>query len=179
MVKSIYLVRHCHASGQEPQAELTDKGREQAEELMRFFEKRKVNHIISSPFKRAIQSIQPTAECKEINVEIDSRLAEHRLISEDVEDWIERFKESFQEMDLKMAGGQSSLEVAEKAVDLLQAATDGTILITHRNTMGLLLMQIVGVKGLKEWTAFSHPDVYEVEVNNNSYDVKRIWNPKR
>lgn len=51
MGKTVYMVRHCQATGQELQAELTDKGIEQAKELMRFFEKRNIKHIISSPLR--------------------------------------------------------------------------------------------------------------------------------
>lgn len=175
MDKTVYLVRHCQAAGQELQAELTDEGIEQAKELMRFFEKRNIKHIISSPFTRAIQSIQPTADNLGLQVEIDGRLAEHKLISKNLKDWIERLEESVRDRDLKMAGGESSREIAKRGMDVLEASTDGTVLVTHRNTMGLVLMQIDGMQGLKEWSRLSRPDVYEVKVKKDTYFVRRIW----
>jgi 2,3-bisphosphoglycerate-dependent phosphoglycerate mutase len=175
MDKTVYLVRHCQATGQELDAELTEEGKEQAKELMRFFEKRNIKHIISSPFTRAIQSIQPTADNLGIMVEIDSRLNEHKLISKNLKDWLERLEESVRDMDLKMEGGESSREVAKRGMEVLEAATDGTVLATHRNVMGLLLMRIDGMKGLTEWAGLSHPDVYEVKVKKNTYYVRRIW----
>jgi 2,3-bisphosphoglycerate-dependent phosphoglycerate mutase len=175
MNKTVYLVRHCQAIGKEPKAELTEEGKEQAKELMRFFEKRNIKHIISSPFTRSIQSIQPTADNLGLQVEMDDRLAEHRLISENLEDWLERIEESIQDKELKMAGGVSSSEVAKRGMEVLEAANDGTVLVTHRNTMGLILMQIDSMQGLKEWTGMSHPDVYEVKINKVTYNVRRIW----
>ncbi|MFS0575426.1 histidine phosphatase family protein [Sporosarcina sp. 179-K 3D1 HS] len=175
MDKTIYLVKHCQATGQEQKAELTGEGKEQAKELVRFFEKRNVKRIISSPFTRAVQSIQPTADSLGLQVEIDGRLGEHKLISKNLKDWIERLEESVRDMDLKMAGGESSREVAKRGMEVLEAATDGTVLATHRNTMALLLMQIDGIQGLKEWTGLSNPDVYEVQVKKDSYYVRRIW----
>lgn len=175
MDKTVYLVRHCQAAGQELQAELTEEGKEQAKELMRFFEKRNIKHIISSPFTKAIQSIKPTADSLSLQVEIDGRLAEHKLISKNLKDWLERLEESVRDMDLKMAGGESSCEVAKRGMEVLEAATDGTVLATHRNTMGLLLMRIDGMQGLKEWAGLSHPDVYEVKVKKDTYYVRRIW----
>jgi 2,3-bisphosphoglycerate-dependent phosphoglycerate mutase len=175
MDKTVYLVRHCQAAGQELQAELTEDGKEQAKELMRFFEKRNIKHIISSPFTRAIQSIQPTADSLGLQVEIDGRLAEHKLISKNLKDWLERLEKSVRDMDLKMADGESSREVAKRGMDVLKAATDGTVLVTHRNMMGLLLMQVDGKQGLIKWTGLSYPDVYEVKVKKDTYDVKRIW----
>lgn len=174
MDKTVYLVRHCQAAGQELQAELTDEGKEQARELMRFFEKRNIKHIISSPFTRAIQSIQPTAASLGLQVAIDERLAEHKLLSNNLNDWLERFKESVSDGELKMAGGKSSREVAKRGMEVLDSANDGTVLTTHRNTMALLLMRIDGM-GLKEWTGFSHPDVYEIKVKKGNYYVRRIW----
>lgn len=108
-------------------------------------------------------------------MEIDGRLAEHKLISKNLKDWLERLEESVRDMDLKMAGGESSCEVAKRGMEVLEAATDGTVLATHRNTMGLLLMRIDGMQGLKEWTGLSHPDVYEVKVKKDTYYVRRIW----
>lgn len=175
MDKTIYIVRHCKAAGQEPQAELTEEGKEQAIELMDFFKERNIKHIVSSPFTRATQSIQPTADSLNLQVEIDSRLAEHKLISKNLKDWLERLEESVRDKDLKMVGGESSREVAKRGMEVLEAATDGTVLVTHRNTMGLLLMQLDGMKGLKDWTGLSHPDVYEVKVQKDNYYVRRIW----
>ena len=39
-------------------------------------------------------------------MEIDGRLAEHKLISKNLKDWLERLEESVRDMDLKMAGGK-------------------------------------------------------------------------
>lgn len=176
MVKTVYLVRHCQAEGQELEAELTEKGEVQAIELMHFFEKRNIKHIISSPYMRAKQSILPAADRLGLQVEIDSRLSEHRLISKNLNDWIERLEDSIRDKELKMAEGESSREVTKRAMEVLEAATDGTVLATHRNTMGLLLLHLDGMQGLKEWAGFSHPDVYEVKVKKDDYEVRRIWN---
>ncbi|GKV57256.1 phosphoglycerate mutase [Sporosarcina sp. NCCP-2222] len=175
MIKTIYLVRHCQAFGKEQKAELTEEGKEQAKELMYFFANRNVKRIVSSPFTRALQSVQPLADNLELQLEIDDRLAEHRLISNNLKDWLERLKESLQDLDLKLEGGESIGEVTKSAMELLEETTDGTVLATHRNIIGLILMQIKGMKGIKEWTDLSHPDVYEVLVKNDSYDVRRVW----
>ena len=60
--KKIYLIRHCKATGQEPSAELTNEGKEKALELIPLLYKLNIDHIISSPYKRAIQTITPFSE---------------------------------------------------------------------------------------------------------------------
>lgn len=176
MDKTVYLLRHCQAAGPESAAELTHKGKEQAIELIHFFEKLKVEHIVSSPFTRAIQSIEPTANRLGLQIKTDSRLGEHRLISENIQDWLKRLKESFQNMDLEMTDEESISEVTNKGMEVLEAAPDSTFLSIHGNIMGLLLKQINGVQGIKEWIELSHPDVYVVKREKGHYYARRIWN---
>lgn len=76
---TIYLVRHCEAEGQAANAPLTERGHQQAKILRNFFQDRSIDRIISSPFQRAIQSIEPLAKEKNIDIEIENRLTEKIL----------------------------------------------------------------------------------------------------
>ncbi|CAM3148907.1 histidine phosphatase family protein [Paenibacillus sediminis] len=58
-MKTLYLIRHCKAKGQEPDADLTLEGELQAEALSNFLIDKPIDLIISSPFLRAIHSIKP------------------------------------------------------------------------------------------------------------------------
>lgn len=173
--KILYLVRHCRAAGQAPDAELTEEGRAQSEELGRLFKDKEIRHIISSPFTRAIQSIEKTADSLGLKMEIDDRLAERTLSSEDLPDWMERLEESFEDLDLKLAGGESSREAAERGMQVLESAPDRTILVTHGNLMGLLLKRVDGAYGFEEWKKLSNPDVYEVKVSGENINIMRVW----
>lgn len=62
LLKKIYIVRHCKAEGQASNSPLTEIGFKQAEELDAFFNNVPVERIISSPYMRAVQTIQPLAE---------------------------------------------------------------------------------------------------------------------
>lgn len=53
-MKTIFLVRHCKAAGQAPEARLTDEGQKQAEQLVYFFKDEDIEAIYSSPFVRAL-----------------------------------------------------------------------------------------------------------------------------
>ncbi|WP_240664117.1 MULTISPECIES: histidine phosphatase family protein [Paenibacillus] len=67
-MKKIYFVRHAQATGQEPDAQLTDEGNLQAEQLADFMENVGVEYIVSSPWKRAVRTIQPLAERRHLQV---------------------------------------------------------------------------------------------------------------
>ena len=55
-MKTYYFVRHCQADGQSEDASLTPQGITQSHELAQFFSGIQLNQIISSPYKRAIQT---------------------------------------------------------------------------------------------------------------------------
>lgn len=58
-MKNVYLVRHCQAIGQEPEASLSERGREDAEgKIVDFFMDQDIE-FISSPWNRAIETIGP------------------------------------------------------------------------------------------------------------------------
>ena len=61
MDKKIYVIRHCEAEGQSLEAQLTKRGVRQAADLTEFFADMKIDRIISSPYLRAIQSIERVA----------------------------------------------------------------------------------------------------------------------
>ncbi|WP_432355659.1 histidine phosphatase family protein [Sporosarcina sp. A2] len=73
-MKRLYLIRHCEAEGQAADAPLTQNGMKQAELIADFFSTRHVDRIISSPFKRALQSIFPFTIKAGIPLETDERL---------------------------------------------------------------------------------------------------------
>lgn len=175
MNKTIYLIRHCQATGQAPDAELTETGKKQARDLARFLENQQVIHFISSPFTRAIQSIEPAADQMGLPIEIDDRLAERVLSSEDLPDWMEKLEESFQDADLKFAGGESGKEATERAMEVLNEMEDKTAAVTHGNLLGLMLKQIDANYGFSEWKRLTNPDVYEVGITDGDLSVKRVW----
>ncbi|MBX0314473.1 histidine phosphatase family protein [Planococcus glaciei] len=175
MKKTIYLVRHCSATGQEPGALLTDAGEEQARQLAEFFQDKGITHIISSPFTRAIKSIEPAADNLGLGIEIEDRLAERVLSTANLPDWMERLKESFQDLDMKLSGGESGMEATERGMAALASAADRTILVTHGNLLGLMLKKIDESYGYEEWKNFTNPDVYQVEIEGAAFQANRIW----
>lgn len=175
MDKTIYLIRHCQSTGQAPDAELTEEGRKQAQELAEFLGERQVVHFISSPFTRAIQSIEPAADQLGLAIEIDDRLAERVLSTEDLPDWMEKLEESFGDADLKFAGGESGKEATDRAMEVLNEMKDRTAAVTHGNLLGLLLKRINTSYGFSEWKKLTNPDVYEVTIKKGTPSVTRIW----
>jgi phosphohistidine phosphatase SixA len=77
----IYLVRHAHAgskkawTGDDRLRPLDGRGRRQAEALSRALAKTKVTRILSSPYIRCLQTVEPLAAPKHLVVEPSPALA--------------------------------------------------------------------------------------------------------
>lgn len=178
-MKNIYMIRHCAAEGQEPEAPLTDKGIQQALDLAAFFEKRKVDRIISSPFKRAIQTIQPLASQRDIVIEINHQLSERVLSTRNMPDWYDKLRETYVNFDLKYEGGESSREAANRVIEVvdevLKSDAENTIIVTHGGLLSLLLNQYDKNFGFEQWATLSNPDVYLL-TSKNKITFERHWN---
>ncbi|MEN2766305.1 histidine phosphatase family protein [Ornithinibacillus xuwenensis] len=179
MVKRIYVVRHCQAEGQSPEAKLTKTGKEQAFELARLFDNLRIDRIISSPYKRAIQSIDPIVTKRNINIETNSNLTERILSNKPLEDWLVKLKQTFENMALKLEGGESSQEAMNRIVrvveDVFQSTSDTTIIVTHGNLMALLLKYYDENFGFEDWRSLSNPDVYLLKMTSDEVTYEQVW----
>lgn len=142
-MKTVYLVRHASATGQPTSASLTEQGRRQAIALVDFFKHKEVNIIYSSPFKRAVDTIKPLSDVRNINIVKDSRLGERVLSSVSFEDWRDKLKQSFEDFDLVFEGGESHTAAMERAKSILEdvlcSPEENIVLVSHGNMSTLLM----------------------------------------
>nr|WP_309098745.1 histidine phosphatase family protein [Fredinandcohnia onubensis] len=178
-MKNIYLIRHCAAEGQDPEAPLTDKGIKQAIDLAAFFEQRKVDRIISSPFKRAIQTTHPLASERDIVIEMNHQLSERVLSTRNMPDWYEKLRETYENLDLTYDGGESSREAANRIIEVVdevwKSDAENTIIVTHGGLLSLLLNHYDKNFGFEQWATLSNPDVYLL-TSENQTTLERLWN---
>lgn len=178
-MKTFYLIRHCKAKGQEPDAELTLEGMEQAESLSAFLLDKQIELIISSPFLRAVHSIKLFSELSNLSVVTDPRLKERVLSSAAMADWMDKLKESFEDMDLKLPGGESSSEAARRGMEVINELMDvgenNIAIVTHGNLLALMLRNFNKDVGFKDWIEMKNPDVFELVLDTDNYSVERIW----
>ncbi|MEO2078549.1 MAG: histidine phosphatase family protein [Bacillus sp. (in: firmicutes)] len=179
MGKKIFVVRHCEAEGQPREARLTDKGVQQAAELAEFFSTISIDRIVSSPFVRAIHSVKPLAELKQVEVETDERLSERILSTKVLEDWLEKLQATYNDLDVTFDGGESSREAMARGVsvveDILDSRADNSVIVTHGNLMSLLLKNYQSDFGFDQWKNISNPDVFLLEFDEDEVLLKRLW----
>ncbi|WP_371471382.1 histidine phosphatase family protein [Niallia circulans] len=172
LLKKVYIIRHCEAKGQPSEAQLTDKGFKQAIEISKFFAGIKIDRIISSPYKRAIQSIEPLATRLNLEIEINRKLIERVLSTESLSDWLDKLKATFE-------GGESSQEAMKRIVkiieDVFNNEHENTIIVTHGNLMSLLLNFYNKNFGFDDWQNLSNPDIYLLKNVGNKVIYERLW----
>ncbi|UCZ52117.1 histidine phosphatase family protein [Bacillus shivajii] len=174
----IYLVRHCQAEGQPPEAKLTDLGEQQAEVLADFFSDKKIDYIVSSPFTRAKHTVAPLSKKLGVDVTVDDRLAERVVSTNDLPDILDKLKATYEDDELKYEGGESSREATTRVVEVMKDLEDSEyeniVAVTHGNLLSLLLRTYDPSFGFNEWKQLSNPDVYVID----GQKVQRLWEGK-
>ncbi len=78
-----------------------------------------------------------------LTVEVDDRLVERVLSSTPIHDWQEKLAETFVNLDLNFAGGESSRAAMSRGVavvnEVIQQAESSAAIVTHGNLMTLNL----------------------------------------
>ena len=137
-----------------------------------------IDHIISSPFVRAIDSIRPYAIQANLSIEEDERLAERILSNVPMDDWMQKLESTFTNIDIAFLGGESTKQATDRAISLIQDVLKlnhtTTLLVTHGNLLTLILKHFDRTIGFSEWRTLTNPDVYEITIDEQSF-IKRLW----
>ncbi|RIW33601.1 histidine phosphatase family protein [Bacillus salacetis] len=178
-MKDLYIVRHAKAEGQPPWAKLTDLGEDQAKMLVRFFEGREVDAVYSSPFLRAVKTIEPLAADRGLPIIQDERLGERVLSGTNLDDWMMHLERSFEDFEYVLDGGESNRAAYERASsfieELIKSDHECVIAVSHGNLATLLLKFFAASFGYKELLELSNPDVYHINFAADTPSVNRIW----
>jgi broad specificity phosphatase PhoE len=79
---TIFLVRHAHAGkrsewkGDDTLRPISERGTAQTAAITELLDGRTVERVVSSPFLRCIQTVEPLAEKAGVEIELDARFAE-------------------------------------------------------------------------------------------------------
>jgi 2,3-bisphosphoglycerate-dependent phosphoglycerate mutase len=174
--RAIYLIRHCQAEGQGPSASLTDKGYRQAAALANLLVTEGISKIVSSPYKRAVDSATYLATKLTLAIQTDVRLIERILSDPPVATWRDHLRTAFENPDLALPGGESGNEAMARgraAVDAAVSSTTGNVaIVTHGNLLTLILHSFTGRGDFKVWEKLTTPDVFLVQASGTA---ARMW----
>ena len=110
----VYFVRHAqpnidiHNDAVRP---LSVKGLEDRKKLVLYFKQKKIDVAYSSPFKRAIETIDPIVKDKRISCLIDENLRERKIGNEWITNFNDYCKKQWENFEYQLTNGESLKEV--------------------------------------------------------------------
>ena len=168
----LYLLRHAESivSPDDPESDwpLSKTGRQQAQALVDRLAGCRIDALYSSPYQRAMATVQPLAADRTLSVRTDARLRERELTNQWLDDHMEALRCVWDDFDLALPGGESGVEcqrrVGAALRDLRARHDDGerVLVCSHGNAIGLHLNWLDQSFGFDDWTEMRNPDLFAV-----------------
>lgn len=120
----LYFVRHCEpnfSNHDDLTRELTDKGKTDCALVTEFLKDKNIAHVISSPYKRAIDTVKPFADTMGLEVETEEDFRERRVDSCWIEDFNSFSKNQWEDFNYKLTDGECLGEVQQRNIRALYA----------------------------------------------------------
>ena len=179
--KKLYLIRHGKASmeGADRERTLDEDGIIQATSLcnkIRNQFKDKRIRLISSPFRRAVQTIEKLSEDFQADIEKNSSLEEIKIGKDENITKHQIIEKMWSDENFKVSNGSSQLEhVNQIKSELNKILKDfyeneyNLILVSHGNSIGIILKYFLNQKfTFEDWKNISMPDMYSVSFDENN-----------
>ncbi|MCW0996958.1 histidine phosphatase family protein [Streptococcus anginosus] len=147
MNNTYYFVRHAHSiySPDEWNRPLSQKGQASLSQL-NMLESKPISAIYSSPYKRAIETIEPLAQTLGLSIQLDKRLIERKLSNQSISDqaFEATLKQLWKNPAISLPGGESNLTAQKRALSFLQELeekhqNEHIIISSHGNLICILL----------------------------------------
>ncbi|EEL69605.1 Phosphoglycerate mutase [Bacillus mycoides] len=182
------MVRHGESpklEGNERTRGLTEKGILDAHRVTEILETEGIDTFISSPYKRAMLTIEKSANYHEKEIVVYENLKECRFLSEDKiisdKEVYPLVKKMFSNPDFTLTGGESYVDCQRRVVKILKEILmdfqgHKIVVGTHGLVMTLMMNYFDNQYGLEFLMNTSKPDVYKLEFKDEQLiNVERLW----
>jgi 2,3-bisphosphoglycerate-dependent phosphoglycerate mutase len=190
MNTTIYWVRHAKSPfslENERLRELSPDGMAAAECVTEILVQEQLEAVVSSPYTRAVQTVEGAAAKLGLTIELEENLRERPLASLDHviedQDFMAAIERAFTDPDYALPGGESNHEAQRRGMEALQRVLDRhqgkrIAIGTHGNIMTILMSYWdKEAYGLAFWKQTSMPDIYKMTLDEQQQlvAVSRLW----
>jgi len=140
-VTTLYFVRHAqpnYANHDDLTRELSPKGLRDRHLVCDLLADVPVDAVLSSPFKRAVDTVAPLAESRGLPLRTVDDLRERRIDSCWIEDFNSFARAQWEDFDYRLSDGESLRQVQERCVaaleDILREYAGQTVVIGNHGT---------------------------------------------
>jgi len=187
MKTTIYMVRHGespYTEGDERTRGLTPKGKIDIEKVTKILIGEKIDMIISSPYTRAILSVEGLAKHLNIDIKVFEDLRERHFAADIIDnaELMSSIRESFNDPEYTLPGGESNADCQKRAISvvkpILKEHRGKKIVIgTHGLVMTLMMNHFTPNFGLEFLNQLKKPDIYKMQFEDLELkEVTRMWN---
>ncbi|WP_141546952.1 histidine phosphatase family protein [Bacillus sp. AFS053548] len=181
---NLYLVRHAHSTytPDELGRPLSKRGFTDAINVTKLLINEKIDYVISSPYKRAIQTVQEIAKSSNLDIIIEEDFKERLLSLEPVGDFEKEIREVWMDFKRSLNGGESNYTAQKRGIEainklLVNYSGKNIVIGTHGNLMVLIMNYFDQKYDFNFWNELAMPDIYKLTFEGKSLvKVKRIWN---
>jgi len=182
-MNTVHLLRHAKPLPPDGTTDvsLSEAGRSNAVAIVPILGSLGIRRIVSSPYKRALETVQPFAACAcnekgtavDTMLEIDARLRERDMpLAEGPEHHIEQVRISFGDADFAPEGGESFRQTSARALSclrgLLKETPAGLLLVGHGQCLTLILRSVDERAGFEFWKSLPTPAIVELKIDEEA-----------
>ncbi|MFE3574405.1 histidine phosphatase family protein [Lysinibacillus sp. NPDC059133] len=179
----IYFVRHAHShyTADEYNRPLSDKGFKDRNRITKLFTNKIIHTVYSSPYKRAVQTVEGIAQEHKLEINTIDSLKERILSKGNLFDFDTAIHQVWRHPNFAFEGGESNEVAKERAITTLQKIilahpNDNIVIGTHGNIMVLMMQYFDAQYDYWFWKKLSMPDVYQLTFQHFVLsDVQRVW----
>ena len=130
MLTTVYFVRHAqpdlniHNDLKRP---LTEKGLKDRKKLVLYFKDKKIDIAYSSPFKRAMDTIEPVVKNKGLSVTLIKDFRERKIGDEWIPNFHEYCEKQWKDVNYKLENGESFKETQNRNIGALKNILKGNL----------------------------------------------------
>ncbi|KMK75555.1 histidine phosphatase family protein [Alkalihalobacillus pseudalcaliphilus] len=188
MITTVFMVRHAESpfkKGEERTRGLSQKGFDDVETVTNLLIDKEIAAVVSSPYTRAIQSVESIAKQRGLEIQTYEGLKERSIKAWDYQlpkaELLVAIQQSLEDKDYCLRGGETIKEAQERSLpivkELLKKYKGEAIVIgTHGSIMTSILNGFDEQFGFAFWQSTTKPDIYKLQFKDEQLlQVERLW----
>ncbi|WP_062052134.1 histidine phosphatase family protein [Bacillus sp. JCM 19034] len=182
-VTNLYFVRHAHSTytPDELNRPLSERGFTDATRVTNLLKTEEIDIVISSPYKRAFQTVEAIAEYINTEVEIIEGFKERTLTTVPANDFTLAITKVWEDYNFSWEGGESNIAAQKRGVEatfnILEKYEGKNVVIgTHGNIMVLIMNFFDKQYDFSFWQNLAMPDIYKLTFDGRELiNVEGLW----
>lgn len=180
---NLYLVRHAHSvyTPDELTRPLSEQGLNDAKMITEALMEMNIDAVISSPYKRAMQTVEGIAAYINEAIVMMDDFKERLLSDRPVEDFQAAIEKVWEDSSFAWEGGESNAIAQKRGLEaamqvLKQFPNQNIVIGTHGNLLALILNALDKSYGFDFWKQLDMPDIYKLAFEGTELiTVSRVW----